>query len=137
MEHVTFDYTSSFSNFEHIRIALPLSNVLQDTPACLPLKVDIPYDLTPILDHLVFWSVRVYTENDAQTLGMSPIYHPPCQVQSCPQLPLHYLDHSTLAKRQLQVMQQKRGILHSCWLSLIDGSACAYQSVQSWEFRRF
>jgi len=59
MEHGTFDYTFSFSNFEHIRIALPLSNVLQTRPPVCLLKLTFRMTLQ-LFWTLVVWSVRVY-----------------------------------------------------------------------------
>lgn len=134
MEHGTLDYLQLLkqcSNLEHIKITRPLSNVLQTRPpVCLSklTSLNISYDLTSILDHLILpslSSVRIYTESDKHTHGTSQIYHSPPQVQSYPHLPLLFPGslHTSTSGNAAETWNP------SSLLSLVDRSACAIRCL--------
>lgn len=140
MEHGTLDYLqllNQCSNLEHIRITRTLSNVLQTRPpVCLSklASLNISYDLTGILDHLILpslCSVRIYTD-DKHTHSTSQIYHSPPQVQSYPHLPLP-LPGSFHASGPPAPGNAAETWNPSSLLSLIDRSACTirYLSISA------
>jgi len=136
MEHGTLDYLQLLhqcSNLEHIRIARPLSNNNNNNiqnPGIYLSKLatlNISYDLTSILDHLILpslHSVRIYIENDTKHLSnASSPQQPPSlylnapHAQSHPHLPLHPASSANSTP-------QPPSWNPSPFLSLIDRSAC-------------
>ncbi|KAF9524826.1 hypothetical protein CPB83DRAFT_860538, partial [Crepidotus variabilis] len=133
MENGTLDYLqllNQCSNLEHIRITRPVANSLnQPSPPPVYLSkltsLNISYDLTGILDHLILpalRSVRIYSDHDKH-----PSAHPYTQsmhVQSYPHLPLP----SSASSSSTSSSHSSHSV--PAWqptslLSLIDRSTCS------------